>query len=643
MQTQIRTQSSCSAEPAAFDHPAVELLLIFLWTLLIAAPYISLSPLDAPRGIEYYSLIHSNHVWTRFQQCGWCAIWNGSVRGGAPAFVDPHASLLHPLVIVSTLLLGVINGSKLALIVAFFMAGFAQWWLARVLGIGRIARLWSASMAVAAGFLAAQMSNGLFSMVISSVSCALALPPLIALTQTGRRRAAVIFGVLLGLALLAGQGYMQFGLALLAPAALLLTRSPGVGWRILLRRYALAALLALLLAAPFLVPFLHFLPQFSKIADPQFASAQPFGYVLLNLIIDDRDLYHTSALDKLPYPFLYANFIGGVPVALAVWGLGGGRDWRARRVRLALAAFALIALWAASATPLRWIANQAILPGLAALVAGFRNCSLIAGLAIPPILALAALGVDRLLEAPELRRKSTTLGKPASPYSFKLDLRWLLAAPLIFALFQAQQFGKGWIATDIYPADADPLIDALRTPDLQWVSTPLGGNSFEESAIAGGLKLAYGFRAWDWNGRMLPAAALMLAYEKELPNMIKRGTLADVGVFAAPPSVHYAALAGAHGERRPCRAHGVGGAIDVSCDSVFGGELVVDENSWDGWRAWVDDRPAPLKPAPRLTIDLPPGRHTASFRYQPWDVPLGLGLSLLGVALAVYHWRKSAD
>src|SRR6185503_5819593 len=97
--------------------------------------------------------------------------WNGSVRGGAPAFVDPHASLLHPLVIASTLLLGVINGSKLALLGAFFMAGVAQWWLARVLGIGRIARLWSAGMAVAAGFLAAQMGEGLFSMVISTVSC----------------------------------------------------------------------------------------------------------------------------------------------------------------------------------------------------------------------------------------------------------------------------------------------------------------------------------------------------------------------------------------------------------------------------------------------------------------------------------------
>lgn len=59
-------------------------------------------------------------------ECGACALWNGSVRGGAPAFVDPHASLLHPLVFIPTLLLGVIAGSKGTLVAAFFCHGAAQ-------------------------------------------------------------------------------------------------------------------------------------------------------------------------------------------------------------------------------------------------------------------------------------------------------------------------------------------------------------------------------------------------------------------------------------------------------------------------------------------------------------------------------------
>jgi hypothetical protein len=625
---------------AAFDDAGVELLMILLWTLLIAAPYANMSPLEAPRGIEYFTLIQSNHVWMRFQECGWCALWNGSVRGGAPAFVDPHASLLHPLVIASTLLLGVINGSKLALLGAFFMAGVAQWWLARVLGIERIARLWSAGMAVAAGFLAAQMGEGLFSMVISTVSCMLVLPALIGLAQTGSRRAAVTLGITLALAIVAGQGYMQFGLGLLAPVALLFPRGVPVAWGTLLRRYALAIVLALLLAAPFLVPFLHFLPEFHKNADPEFASAQPLTYVLFNLVISDHDLYLTNALGKLPYPFLYANFIGWVPVGLALWSLHGSRSQAEQRVKLCLLAMAAIALWAASAVPLRWITHLEILPWLSNQVARIRNCSLIAGLAIPPLLALAALGLERLVEAPWLEFELMVTNKTTTSQAFALDLRWLLVIPLGLALLLAQQFGKGWIATDPYPSQIEPIVETLRTPDIQWVNTPLGDNPYEQVAIAKGLKLAYGFRAWDWNYQPLPFAYRLLSHREQLPDMINQQAVADVHLYAAPPGIQYATLTHADGTQLPCTAHGIDGMIDVECDSPVGGELVLSENSWDGWQARIDGQPTTRKPILQLAVDLPAGRHTVSFRYQPWDVPLGLFLGLLGVALALYEWRK---
>src|SRR5262245_38126152 len=228
---------------AVLAGAGVELLIIFLWTLFITAPYANLDPLTAPRGGEYYILIKSNHIWTRFQECGWCAVWNGNVRGGAPAVVDPHASFLHPIVIITTLLFGVIVGSKIALVCIFFMSGLAQWWLARALGLGRIAGLWSAGMAVAAGFLAAQMGEGLTSMVLSAAACALVLPPLIILAQTGSRRAAVALGVALALAIVSGQGYMQIGLALSLLAVVLLPWRTEVNPVTIGRRYALAGAL----------------------------------------------------------------------------------------------------------------------------------------------------------------------------------------------------------------------------------------------------------------------------------------------------------------------------------------------------------------------------------------------------------------
>ena len=62
-------------------------------------------------------------------------MWNGSIQGGSPAFADIHGSMLHPLVILTTLLAGVPNGAKLALAGALLMAGLGQWWLGLELGL----------------------------------------------------------------------------------------------------------------------------------------------------------------------------------------------------------------------------------------------------------------------------------------------------------------------------------------------------------------------------------------------------------------------------------------------------------------------------------------------------------------------------
>ncbi len=156
---------------------AAELLAIVLWAMVITGPYLNLDPAVIPIGKEWTSGIQTHHLWTRVGECGWCALWNGSTRGGSPAFVDLHGSMLHPLVIFTTLGWGGVNGSKLALVGAFFMAGLAQWWLAYVLGLGWAARVWSATMAVAAGHLAARMELGAFGVVLSTAACALVLPP----------------------------------------------------------------------------------------------------------------------------------------------------------------------------------------------------------------------------------------------------------------------------------------------------------------------------------------------------------------------------------------------------------------------------------------------------------------------------------
>ena len=76
------------------------------------------------------------------------------------------------------------------------------------------------------------------------------------------------------------------------------------------KEFVLAGALALLLSAVLWVPVAHFWPNLGKDTDPGFQSAQPIFYSALNLVINNVDFYYTTDLGKLPYPYLYTNYIG---------------------------------------------------------------------------------------------------------------------------------------------------------------------------------------------------------------------------------------------------------------------------------------------------------------------------------------------
>lgn len=177
---------------------ALCVMLMTIWVVMIAGPYLDFDPSVVPTGREYLSSVDSHHIWVRVQQCGLCALWNGNRMGGAPYLADIYGSLLHPLVIISTLLFGVINGSKATLIATFCVAGLAQWWLGTVLGLGLFARVWTTALAISGGHLTGRMEDGAFGMVLSTASGALIFPSVImtAFMPNGRNivtLASVIF------------------------------------------------------------------------------------------------------------------------------------------------------------------------------------------------------------------------------------------------------------------------------------------------------------------------------------------------------------------------------------------------------------------------------------------------------------------
>ena len=87
------------------------------------------------------------------------------------------------------------------------------------------------------------------------------MAPGVALALSGRRRDAVIFGLMLGQGLLAGQGYLQLAMvAGLLPAFVFFLFGHNLRLHPVWKEFALAGLLAGLISAAFLVPWLTFAP-----------------------------------------------------------------------------------------------------------------------------------------------------------------------------------------------------------------------------------------------------------------------------------------------------------------------------------------------------------------------------------------------
>jgi hypothetical protein len=599
----------------------------------VGRAYLDLDPFAWPVGREFGMALQSHFVWPLLPRCGPCMLWNGFVNGGAPALAELHGAPFHPVVAITSLVWGAINGIKITLVISLAMAGLAQWWLARVLGLGTVPRLWGAGLAVVGGHLAGRMDAGLFPLVLSTAAVSLVIPAGLELALTGRRRSAVRLGAALALALVAGQGYLQLGLALsILPAFLVFLLNDGLRAHLLWKRFLWAGLLALLLSAVFWVPLAHFSPHIYKDTDPDFTSAQPVQYAPLNLVINDVEFYRSEALGKGPYPFLYVNYIGWIPVLLAFLSLRLIPRDRRRILLFFAIALALVYL-ANSAITLKLL--KWLLGPLSGPVTGVRCAPLMGGLAVPLVLGLAAWGLDHLLKLDWPRLTLTVSPGPV----LRLGTRWpVMTILLLGSLKPAYDLSRVWLRTELVSPEVYPVVQMLRTQATQWVRPPFGELFWSPAALEAGLKLTESVRPWNWKDREIPRPFLVGEREdvaRTGPEVLGRIDGVDIVVRAE----NQYAVVETDATTTACRATAIGGNIDVDCETDEPGALVVRENQWSGWTAKRDGVAVPLDPGPWLTVKAPAGLHHYEFRYRPWDVTVGLLLTIAGVALSIVACR----
>jgi Bacterial membrane protein YfhO len=310
-------------------------------------------------------------------------------------------------------------------------------------------------------------------------------------------------------------------------------------------------------------------------------------------------------------------------------------------VGLFLSLFAAGAFFIGGATPLEWVAGLTS-PGssIHSFVMGIRHPTVMTSLAVPPLLGLAAFGVDKVLRFPPFRASvamSWSRWQTRRPLRIRLDLGLLMIVPMFLALQSAHSFAGYWLGVVREPADKmTPVIEGLKTDDLQWVDVPYGEIFWVVRAMESGLKLSSNVTVWSWAGRKDPIAVLR-AHRSGVPADYETTTIdSPIPVYRSTIAKPYAHVIMQDGSVTPCIAQGRGGDVDVTCDTTQPGTLVVQENSYSGWNADVNGKSVDVGAADTRWLGVPiePGHSVVKLRYRPWDVPLGLLLGLIGLGLA---------
>lgn len=599
----------------------------------IGRDYLHLDYLEVPSSPEFMAHIQSHGFWTLLVECGSCALWNSSAQGGFPAFADYSGSGIHPVIGLATYVWGFIAGSRIAIVLSIGIAGCSQWWLGRELNIKGVLRVWGAIVVLAGGHLASRMEAGAFPALFSTALCSLMIPGIIRLAKSGESRDSVILGILLASSLASGGVHLQIGLMALIPGLFILLLSHQGLDKDLVKKFVLAAVIGLLLAAPFLIPFLHFVPNIETQATSDIRNAQPLEYIPLNFVIRDPAFNLGNALGKIGDSSDYISYIGWLPILLAFVGFVQLIKRPGGRIGYFLVSGIMLSLYLASDLPWRGYLKKLSFSG------AVPQPGYILGITVPLMVGLASLGAHALFNT-EQRLTSLCLGRKKIKVRISL-LALLLIFPLFHNIISNISASSEFLTTRFQNREVGWSISAItNTETLEWVSTPEGESTFIAPAVSSRLKLSSTLLPWNWRDRELPIPRVEASREAITDAMVIYQSQEDSGVsIYVRPEVHYAVVE-TDAERSPCETEGLGGHLVVNCNNEEPGILMIQENNFDGWKVSRDGDPIPLHGGTWLSVEAPPGEHEYVFDYSPWDVKVGLvlfGISTVLIIKLLFH------
>ena len=395
-------------------------------------------------------------------------MWNPYIGTGEPILNNPFNYLFNPVSSLPVLLLGGIQGTKLALLLSLLVAGYSMWMLTRVIGVGTVARVTAGALYMMSGGIVGKLQAGHFQLGLSLVWIPLALAGFWWTLSSDDRRAPILTAV--GFALLFFAGNIYYTLHTLIACALIYTlhileRHPVTqSWQFRFdrnRRAIIAGLFTLGLAMVQFLPVWIVRDFIVHPGDPVLESRYDLGQALVNLILPwDRwrvlELGPGELLPAVDYayigPGVFLLIASAIALPLAAPQIRRRFDNRAVWTALLLALVMMI--WGAGqSSPVQYL--YANIPFLAQ----FRFVGRALTIAALWWIVLAALALDMLwLAATDWLRSSQR---------FKIEDQHQLKRALVLGLLL-------WAAFALYSLQPEPVQFPLlpNNPQLhEWTET----------------------------------------------------------------------------------------------------------------------------------------------------------------------------
>jgi hypothetical protein len=326
--------------------------------------------------------------------------WNPYVGTGEPFLNNPFNYLFNPFSSLPILLFGGVAGSKIAVCLGLLIAGYTMWGLARVMGLGAVARVTTGVLYMASGGIAGKFQPGHFQLGLSLAWVPLALAGFWWTLHSHNRRAPILLAVAFALLFFAGNIYYTLHTIVCCGVMLafhLIDIRPRLRIRAdRLKRVAVGAIMALGLTAIQFVPVWSIRDSIRHGADPGLESRYGIEQIIDNFTMTWHDWQLFMPKNRL-VSVDYAYIGGGT---FAIIGLAAGALILIRRARrqfpyrgtlIALTCAGLMVMWGAGQSGLlqRLYANVPLL-------AQFRYVGRAQSVAALWLILLAGFAIDRL-------------------------------------------------------------------------------------------------------------------------------------------------------------------------------------------------------------------------------------------------------